>query len=98
MKNKPTQLCDSLYLIQRVTDLLKDPLVPTVPRGFLVNVPDDYETLPEQLGEFLLVREPNNSYEKVKSRFQSLENAGFLPFWTDGRLNLKTPKGVLAIY
>lgn len=97
MQNKPTALCDSLYLIQRVTDLMKDPVVPSVPWGLLRSIPDDYETLPGQLGEFLLVREPNNSYEKVKSRFQSLENAGFLPFWTDGRLNLKTPKGVLLI-
>lgn len=98
MQNKPTALCDSLYLIQRITDLGKDPLIKAVPWGRIGNVPDDYETLTAQLGEFLLAEEPNYSYETVKSRFQALENAGFHPFWSDGRLSLKTPKGVLTIY
>lgn len=81
---------NTLHIIQRLNDLMRDPEVPTAPRKELA-VPEIYEGLTEQLRQFVHV-----GGEVV--RFSPLENAGYQPFWNNGVLKLRTPKGVITLH
>jgi len=81
---------NTLFVLQRLNDLMRDPEVPTQPRKELV-VPDLYEGLVAQLRQFVHI-----NGEVV--RFSPLENAGYYPFWNNGVVSLRTPKGVIKLH
>ncbi len=87
-------LAKSLFLIQRLHDLLKDPevVVPASSSKELL-IPVEYQNLRQQLREFILY---GNDVDGPR-RFSPFENAGFFPFKHKGGLSISTPKGWVRI-
>ena len=84
----------SLFLIERLRDLLRDPEIKATAGSFKeLVVPEEYKNLQQQLREYILY---GNAIDGPR-RFTPLENAGFYPFKHKGGLSLSTPKGWVRI-